>query len=65
VLGISCRLLCAPVAEVPVDAAQVLHEHLLAQDGPREFGLRYLAAMSQEPAVALYNLYGFANEPVA
>lgn len=65
VLGINCRLLCAPVAEVPLATARALHTCLLATDGPREFGLRYLAAVAQEPSVALYNLYGFANEPVA
>lgn len=61
-LGLGCRLLCAPVAEVPVKTASILHKHLTQNDGPREIGLRYLAAIEDDPAVTVYNLYGFANE---
>lgn len=63
-LGICCRLFCAPVTEVPCTAAQILHYHLVEKNGPREFGLRYLAAISEAPAVKLYNLYGFADEHI-
>lgn len=64
-LSFNCRLFCAPVSEVPVNTARTLHRHLFQTAGPREFGLRYLAAVREDPAVALYNLYGLANEPVS
>jgi hypothetical protein len=63
-LGKQTKLLCAPVAEVPVEAAIKLHEHHGKADGPREFGLRYLNALKENPAVGLYNLYGLPTERV-
>ncbi|HEV7589657.1 MAG TPA: hypothetical protein VGO40_16195 [Longimicrobium sp.] len=61
-LALGCRLFIAPVAEVPLAAATALHDHLVRANGPREIGLRYLEAIREHPAVALYNLYGFGNE---
>ena len=63
-LGISCRMFCAPVAEVAPDAAWALHHHFTRKGGPRTFGQRYLDALAEDPSVSLYNLYGFADEPV-
>jgi len=63
-LGGQTKLLCAPVAEVPVEAAIKLHEHHGKADGPREFGLRYLNALKENPSVGLYNLYGLPTERV-
>jgi hypothetical protein len=63
-LGGQTKLLCAPVAEVPVEAAIKLHEHHGKADGPREFGLRYLNALKENPAVGLYNLYCLPTERV-
>jgi hypothetical protein len=62
-------LLLAPVAEVPVpdDGAgpiEVLNRHLFAEEGDEEIGARYLDAIDEEPSVALYNLYGFADKRV-
>lgn len=61
-LGGQTRLLCAPVAEVPIEAALCLSQKHLAPDGPREFGERYRAALAENPIVALYNLYGLPGE---
>jgi hypothetical protein len=61
-LGGQTKLLCAPVAEVPVEAAIKLHQHHGKADGPREFGLRYLNALKENPSVGLYNLYGLPTE---
>ncbi len=62
-LGVGCRLFCAPVAEVPPTVVEVLHRHLVS-DGPTTFGERYLSAIKENEAVALYNLFGLACEPV-
>jgi len=62
VLSAGTRLLCAPVAEVPVSAAETLHGCVTSGDGPREFGLRYLHSIRTDPRISLYNLYGFADE---
>ena len=64
ILGRQTKLFCAPVAEVPVEAAIKLHEHHSKVDGPREFGLRYLNALKENPAVGLYNLYGLPTERI-
>ena len=61
-LGGWTRILCAPVAEVPIEAAICLSQKHLAPDGPLEFGERYRAALAENPIVALYNLYGFPGE---
>jgi hypothetical protein len=58
-----CRLFCAPVCEVSPETAVALHRHLTGADGPSEIGLRYLNAIREDPAVSLYALYGFADEP--
>jgi hypothetical protein len=63
-LGLGCRVLCAPVVEIPHYAASALHEKLMESTGSLEFGSRYLAAVRAEPAVSLYNLYGLANDPL-
>jgi len=63
-LSIGCRLFFAPVTDVPLDAAIALHEELVRRDGPAELGLRYIAATQKNPAVTLYNMFGFANEKV-
>ena len=61
-LSIGCRVALAPVTEVPRSAALRLHREIVAEQNAPEIGLRYLAAIKLDPAVALYNLYGFANE---
>jgi hypothetical protein len=61
-LGGQTRLLCAPVAEVPIEAALCLSKKHLALEGPLEFGERYRAALEEDPIVALYNLYGLPGE---
>jgi hypothetical protein len=63
VLSLGCRLFCSPIAEVPPQVVDVLHRHLIGS-GPLTFGERYLAAVRESPAVGLYNLYGFADEPM-
>jgi hypothetical protein len=64
ILGLGSRVLCAPIAEVPPIAAEVLNKHLFQPDGQKEIGLRYLAAIKRVPAISLYNLYGMAGEPI-
>jgi hypothetical protein len=61
VLG--CRFFCAPVCEVSSETATILQHHLTDEFAPPELGLRYLNAIQEDPAVALYTIYGFANEP--
>jgi hypothetical protein len=61
VLG--CRFFCAPVSEVWSKTATVLHRHLTNEFASSELGLRYLNAIREDPAAALYTIYGFANEP--
>jgi hypothetical protein len=63
-LSMGCHLFFAPITEVPHDAAIALHDEVVRHDGPAELGLRYRAAVRRNAAVALYNLYGFANEKV-
>jgi len=62
VLGGQCRVLFAPVAEIPVEVALALHEHLTCQAGPKEIGLRYWEAVETDRRVGLYTLYGLADE---
>jgi cold shock CspA family protein len=62
-LSLKTRLLFAPVSQVPLETIRVIHRHLTDKEGPAELGLRYLAATMEDPRVALYNLYGFADEP--
>jgi hypothetical protein len=61
--ALGCRFFCAPVCEILPKTATVLHRHLTDKFGPPELGLRYLNAIREDPAVALYTIYGFANEP--
>lgn len=62
-LGFSTRLFCAPVAEVPPATSKVLHEYISSNpDDGQAIGSRYLSAISKDPNVAVYNLYGFADE---
>jgi len=63
-LGLGVRVVCAPVAEVSERCARVLQKHLMSIEGSREIGARYLSAVREDPEVALYNLYGFADEPI-
>jgi hypothetical protein len=65
VLGGETMLLCAPVAEIPIEAASKLHQWVMNAEAPAEFGLRYLGAVQECPQVGLFNLYGLADEPVA
>lgn len=61
-MGLGARLICAPVCEVPVAAARVLHEEIVREAGGKTFGERYVAAVRRNRSVGLYNLYGFADE---
>jgi hypothetical protein len=61
-LAAGCHSVLAPVTSVPLVGALTLHEELARWTGAQEIGLRYIAALRRDPAVALYNLYGFANE---
>lgn len=61
--ALGCRFFCAPVCEVSPKTASVLHKYLTDDDSLQDLGSRYLDAICQDPAVALYNIYGFANEP--
>lgn len=63
-LAMGSRVFCAPVSAVPVETATVLHRHLFHAEGPADIGSRYIAAMMEEPAVGLYNVYGFAGDVV-
>jgi len=62
----TCRVLLAPIAEVPPDAIKALITHVLAEGEEKDeaIGARYLGAINDEPSVALYNLYGFADREV-
>jgi len=61
-LGLGCRIICAPIAEVPALAAIKFQEQLTKTGVPSEIGLRYFDAVRQNPAVSFYNAYGFHNE---
>lgn len=63
-LGLGCRVICAPVTEVSQRCALVLQKHLMHAEGLKEVGARYLSAVREDPEVALYNIYGFADEPI-
>jgi len=63
-LGMGCRLFCAPVAEVSTSTAGSLQGHLFSDNGAGTIGERYLAAIREDPRVALYTLYGLANERI-
>lgn len=61
-MSLGCRLLCAPVSAVPIEAAVTLHEALIAEEGGGDFATCYLAAIEQDPTVALYTLYGLPGD---
>ena len=61
--ALGCRFFCAPVCEVSSKTATVLHRYLTDISAQPELGVRYLNAIREDPAVALYTIYGFANEP--
>jgi len=63
-LKLDTHCVCAPVAEVPVETAEALHECLIDPNGGSTFGERYLRAIARDERVAIYNLYGLASEPV-
>jgi hypothetical protein len=63
-LGLGCRLFCAPVAEVPLDAAAIFQQFLSTSHRSEEFGVQYLRAIQRNSAVSLYNLYGLPYEPL-
>ncbi|MCX6925897.1 MAG: hypothetical protein NT154_22225 [Verrucomicrobia bacterium] len=63
-LSLRTRLFVGPPAEISLKIAAALHKHLADPNGPPEIGLRYLAAIKEEPSVAHFNLFGFANESV-
>jgi hypothetical protein len=53
------RAFLAPVTKVSAKTAQVLHRHLIATATPSApLGERYLAALEEDPRVALYTYYG-------
>jgi hypothetical protein len=53
------RAFLAPVAKVSAKTAQTLHRHLVATTTPpTALGERYLAALEEDPRVALYTYYG-------
>jgi hypothetical protein len=62
-LGLGCRLFCAPVAEVPPNAASVFQNLLSKARTGKEIGDLYLNAIQQDNAVSFYNLYGLPSEP--
>ena len=64
VLGMDCRLVCAPISEVPVTTALTLQRFLCERTLPPSFSARYAAALEADSRVALYSLYGFATERV-
>jgi hypothetical protein len=64
VLGTGCRLVCAPITEVPLRTAKILHKHHVSKDDSLEFGIRYLQALAEDPWVGVYTCYGFGNQPI-
>ncbi len=62
VLGMNCRLVCAPVAEVPAVSALLFQQCLRNSRLPVAFGARYATAVREDARVACYNLYGFPTE---
>jgi hypothetical protein len=63
-LSTGCRLVCAPVAKIPLRAAEKLHEWHGDSRQPNSFGWRYLQAMAADPWVGIYTCYGFGNQYV-
>lgn len=61
-LATGCRLVCAPVTEVPLRTARILHKHHVCENGPLEFGCRYMQALAEDPWVGVYACYGFGNQ---
>jgi hypothetical protein len=61
-LATGCRLICAPVTEVPLRTARVLHKWHVQKDVPREFGYRYMQALAEDPWVGAYACYGFGSQ---
>jgi len=64
-LSVGTRLFCGPVLHVAPRTAMALHDIVVStsgQVGERTIGGRYLRALSTDPMVGLYNLYGFADE---
>lgn len=59
-LGLGCRLLIAPVKEVDPETAIALIDRLFGSEANQEasIGDLYLAAIQDDPSVALFNLYG-------
>jgi hypothetical protein len=57
-INLGVDIFCAPVTEVGKSAAQSLQLNLFADAEGRDFGLGYLAAIAQNSAVCLYNIYG-------
>lgn len=64
-LATGCRLVCAPITEVPLHTAKILHKHHVSKSGPLEFGHRYMLALGEDPWVGVYTCYGFGNQFVA
>ncbi len=63
-LGTGCRLVCAPITEVPLRTAKILHKHHVKNGDLLEFGIRYLQALAEDPWVGVYTCYGFGNQPI-
>jgi hypothetical protein len=63
-LGTGCRLVCAPITEVPLRTAKILHKHHVHNGDSLEFGIRYLQALAEDPWVGVYTCYGFGNQPI-
>ena len=62
-LGIRTHLFCAPVCEIPPEAAIVLQKALVKSERGVPFGESYLKAIAENSFVSMYNLYGAGAEP--
>jgi hypothetical protein len=63
-LAAGSRLVCAPVTEVPLRTARILHKWHFRPDVPTAFGCRYMRALAEDPWVGTYTCYGFGNQSV-
>lgn len=63
-LGTGCEVLLAPITDVNISTAEVLNRCLCDHRQGATLGQRYLAAVKEDPAVALFTVYGMAGNPL-
>jgi hypothetical protein len=56
------RAVVAPVGEVPVMAMEAMHREFVGGVANETLGERYLRALTREPSVSLYTIFGLGSE---